>query len=70
MKNKSVTDIAFDVGFNDLSVFSRNFKSNFKMSPADYRKNKYSNNRQTLSNEGQRNERVIPYYCSEAQQLK
>jgi AraC family transcriptional regulator len=68
--NKSITDIAFQCGFSDLSVFSRNFKSYFNISAADYRKSKFSNNRQMLSNEGQRKERVIPYYCSETQQLK
>lgn len=67
---KSVTDIAFQCGFSDISVFSRNFKTNFKMSPAEFRKNKFSNNHQMLSKHSQRNERVIPYYCSETQQLK
>ncbi len=34
----SVTDVAYGVGFNDLSYFTRSFSKKFGMSPRDYRK--------------------------------
>lgn len=33
----TITGIAFDVGFNDLSSFCRSFRRRFGMSPSDYR---------------------------------
>lgn len=33
----TITEIAFDVGFNDLSSFCRSFRRRFGMSPSDYR---------------------------------
>jgi AraC-like DNA-binding protein len=35
---QSITDIAFGVGFNDLSYFSRAFAAKFGVSPRDYRR--------------------------------
>ena len=39
---ESITEIAFKCGFTDTSVFSRNFKSHFKISASQYRKEKTS----------------------------
>ena len=36
--DKSITDIAFDVGFSDSNYFSRQFRSALGQSPRDYRK--------------------------------
>ena len=36
--NRSITDIAYDVGFDDLSYFSRSFRRAFGQSPRQYRK--------------------------------
>jgi AraC-like DNA-binding protein len=33
----AITDVAFDVGFNDLSSFCRAFRRRFDVSPSDYR---------------------------------
>jgi AraC family transcriptional activator of tynA and feaB len=33
----AITDVAFDVGFNDLSSFCRAFRRRFDVSPRDYR---------------------------------
>jgi AraC-like DNA-binding protein len=38
--DKSVTDIALDLGFNDSNYFSRLFKKHLGLSPREYR-NKY-----------------------------
>jgi len=37
--NASVTDVAYTVGFNDVSYFGRMFKRYYNMSPSDYRQN-------------------------------
>ena len=36
---QSVSDVARDLGFSDISVFSRQFKQITGMSPTDFRKN-------------------------------
>lgn len=38
---KSITDIAFDVGFNDSNYFSRQFRKCFDVSPREYRNDRY-----------------------------
>ncbi|TRZ42229.1 hybrid sensor histidine kinase/response regulator transcription factor [Robertkochia solimangrovi] len=35
---KTIAEIAYDVGFSDPFYFSRSFKANFNLSPTDYRK--------------------------------
>ncbi len=37
-ESSKIIDIAFDSGFGDLSNFNRNFRSEFGMSPREYRK--------------------------------
>jgi AraC-like DNA-binding protein len=37
MEQRSITEIAYACGFNDLSHFSRNFSRTFKMSPRSFR---------------------------------
>ncbi|MEM9585996.1 MAG: helix-turn-helix domain-containing protein [Planctomycetota bacterium] len=36
--SQSITEIAFDVGFSDSNYFSRRFRSQFGLSPREYRK--------------------------------
>ncbi len=36
--NKRITDIAFEVGFNDIFYFNRVFKKIYNMSPSEYKK--------------------------------
>lgn len=38
----AVSDVAYDIGFNDLKYFRRCFKQIFEMSPSEYRKSKKS----------------------------
>ncbi len=38
LKGDSITDVVFDVGFNDLSHFSKLFKSEFGLSPRELQK--------------------------------
>lgn len=68
-KKESITAIALDCGFSDISVFSRNFNSRFKMSATRYRKEN-SNLSQTHSNNVQPEDKVYPYFCPELQTLK
>ncbi len=53
----SITEIAMECGFNDLSVFSRQFTSHFNISPSALKKQK-SNIRQTSDFKAK-------YFCSE-----
>ncbi|WDI41031.1 helix-turn-helix domain-containing protein [Bremerella sp. P1] len=39
--DKSVTEIAFEVGFNDSNYFSRQFRKRFNVSPREYRNNRF-----------------------------
>ncbi|WP_416221651.1 helix-turn-helix domain-containing protein [Rhodohalobacter sp.] len=36
--NKTISQIAFDCGFNNLSHFSRTYKAEYGMSPSEYRR--------------------------------
>lgn len=51
-KRKSITDIAYECGFSESSVFSRSFRQTFRQSPSQWRR---SNHGQIQSNPGQTN---------------
>lgn len=62
-----VSEIAYRCGFNNVSVFCRNFKSYFKMSAGTYRQNakkKLSKNRQSNSKDGKYEQASIDYVCN------
>jgi len=68
----SITDIAYSVGFSDISIFSRNFKQYFNLSATDWRLNKNvnSNYSQTKSNRNQISSEITPYLCSDSKTIK
>lgn len=72
LPQKSISEIAFDCGFSDLSVFSRNFKQYFAYAPSAYRENgpKNSNIHQVKGNLHQIKYSVTPYFCSHTKTLK
>ena len=69
---ESITDIALQTGFSDPSIFSRNFKSYFKLSPSQYRKKneKNSNLSQVESKMLQVEDRAYAYFCSQSRTIK
>jgi AraC family transcriptional regulator len=71
-KNDSITEIACKCGFNDISIFSRNFKSFFGLSASQYRQGngKNSNFKQVDSNKKQHHKRLSTYFCFETKTLK
>ncbi|MCG8309609.1 MAG: AraC family transcriptional regulator [Cytophagales bacterium] len=70
--NDTISDIAIKCGFSDLSVFSRNFKAHFAMSPTAWRKinPENSNMSQTLGNFDQEREAISMYFCDESKTIK
>lgn len=66
---ESITQIAFQCGFSDISVFSRNFKAYFKKSASQYRKEK-SNLSQTESKTSQSENRASMYFCPDSNTIK
>lgn len=66
---ESITQIAFQCGFSDISIFSRNFKAYFKRSATQYRKEK-SNLSQADSKNGQGEDRTSMYFCDESNTIK
>jgi len=70
--HKSITEIAFEVGFMDVSVFSRNFKNYFHISATLYRSEKHekSNLSQLESNRQQEGESSFIYLCRSSNTLK
>jgi AraC family transcriptional regulator len=68
----TISEVALKCGFPDISVFSRNFKNCFGVSPTRYRSNKSQNSNfsQTDSNRGQPDGRAILYFCPELQTIK
>ena len=71
-RKMTVSGIATKCGFSDLSVFSRNFKSCFGVSPTSYRANKPQNSNlsQTDSKSSQAEAKAVPYFCPELQTIK
>lgn len=71
-KSRNISDIAFQCGFSDISIFSRNFKTYFKISASEYRVKKanHSNLSQQDSNYRQLEEKPIQYFCSELKTIK
>lgn len=78
-KNDSISNIAFKLGFSDISVFSRNFKSQFNVSATQYRAQKFNNSNlsqhdsnlsQQDSNSHQNNEKPVQYFCPEFKTIK
>lgn len=71
-KNESITAIASQCGFSDISVFSRNFRNYFHIPASQYRKNKLQNSNisQLNSNTEQQNDIPAIYFCPESQTIK
>lgn len=69
---KSLSAIAEQCGFSDLSVFSRNFKKHFETTPTNYKNQaiQKSKNRQTNSKNLPVEEKVQTYFCSELKTIK
>jgi len=69
---KSITDISFRCGFQDVAVFSRNFKSFFGIPASKYKNEKLKNSNfsKTNSNAWQGAEIPPPYFCHETNSLK
>jgi AraC family transcriptional regulator len=71
-EKKSISEIAFQCGYSDIAVFSRNFKSHFKITASEYRAKKmhFSNLSQHESNKRQNDERPTQYFCPELKTIK
>ncbi len=77
---KTISEIAEECGFSDQATFARSFKSHFKMSATNWRKNKsiYNSNQrkilhnynQTIGNTNQDELQSSMYYCNESKTLK
>ena len=67
--NKSVTEISHLCGFTDISIFSRNFKNCFQISPTQFR-NQKSNLSQQDSNTKQSENKSSLYFCPEVKTIK
>ena len=68
----TVSEAAIQVGFNDISVFSRNFKLHFGQSPSSWRTQmmKKSNLSQINSNPEKVKEELSIYFCSHTKSIK
>jgi AraC family transcriptional regulator len=71
-KKDSITEIAHQCGFTDISIFSRNFKNYFQVSASQYRTQKSNNSNlsQQDSNRSQSKERATQYFCPELKTIK
>jgi AraC family transcriptional regulator len=68
----SIGTIAQKCGFSDISVFSRNFKSQFGISASGYRKEKRENSNLSQLNgkEGQAEKKTSMYFCQSTNSIK
>ena len=77
---KTISEIADECGFSDQATFARSFRSHFKMSATDWRRNKsiyesnlcktFNNYNQTISNKAQSEFQSSMYYCNESKTIK
>ena len=66
----SVTEVAYNSGFTDLAIFSRNFKRHFGMPPSKFKHSKFSNFSQIHSNKSKDFADSEIYFCSIDNKLK
>jgi len=68
----TLSDIAFQCGFSDISIFSRNFKSHFGVSPSQYRMTQEEdrNLSQEDSKEHQAETPASMYFCTSSNKIK
>lgn len=68
----TITEIAFLCGFNELAVFSRNFKNYFGRSASDWRNQKHahSNIGKVNSKKQQSDDEVFQYFCQHSKTIK
>jgi len=68
----SISDIAINCGFTDISIFSRNFKQHFGASPSTWKKQmrEKSNLSQVKSNPEKVKEELSMYFCSYSKSIK
>ena len=71
-KNTSISEIAFECGFSDISIFSRNFKKQFGTSPSSFltKEIEKSNISQVISNNQQTRHKVTRYFCTSSNTIK
>lgn len=71
-KNESISGIAFECGFSDISIFSRNFKNYFGITATRYKKEKLQNSNisQQNSNDEQKENKLKAYFCPASQTIK
>lgn len=69
---ESISYIAMQCGFSDVSIFSRNFKSHFHLSPSAYRSQKMENSKQSQkdSKMPQEDLKSSMYFCFQSQTIK
>lgn len=68
--NDSISDVAYECGFTDLSSFSKSFKKKFGKSASIWRKEKISNFRQIDSKIDKLINSTRLYFCNEFKTLK
>lgn len=70
--NQSISETALKSGFRSLSVFSKNFRGHFKISPSSYRKERRKNSNLDKTNSNSRKGIAPPstYICNETKSIK
>ena len=68
----TITEVAYKVGFSDVSIFSRNFKARFNMSATQYRNLNQTNSKQGQEDSNHQHDEGASYlyFCFESQTLK
>jgi AraC family transcriptional regulator len=68
----SITSIAYELGFSDIAIFSRNFKKYYGVSPKQYRTDQTQNrkNSQKESNSSKYNVNSPSYFCKINKHIK
>ncbi len=69
--DSSISEIASHIGFSDISIFSRNFKQHFSLSPTQWRLEKKNSNISQIDRKLQQaNTDLSMYFCSSSNTIK
>lgn len=68
--NRSISEICYEHGFTNMSVFAKAFKKQFGISATGWRKSKKSNPGKVIGNNGKSFQRPSMYFCQQSVTIK
>jgi|LSQX01.2.fsa_nt_gb AraC family transcriptional regulator len=68
--NSSISEICYEHGFTNMTIFAKNFKKHFGISATEWRKNENSNLGKVISNNRKSFQEPSMYFCQQSRTIK